>query len=139
MNRPTRRADARALTLGTLVGLAVASVVAWRLGGAEGTGVLAGYLTASCLSALGVAWQVHLLRTRPAQVMSAVVGAFLAKLAVVLLGAVVFRFVEPAGRHVEWRSFLVAFAAGALVVVAAGSLEALWTLRRGMKEERSAA
>ena len=139
MNRPTQRSTALGLTFGTLAGLAAACAVAWRLGGAEGTGVLAGYLTAACLSALGVAWQAHALRTRPAGVMTATVGAFLAKLAVVLAGAVTFRYVEPAGRHVEWRSFLVAFAAGVLVVLAVGSLDNLRAFRRALKQGRSAA
>lgn len=132
MNRPTELR----LTLCTLAGLAAAGAVAWRLGGAEATGVLAGYLAGAFLSAVGAAWQGHLLRTRPEKVMGAMVGTFLAKLTVLLAAALAFRLVEPAGRHVEWRSFLIAFAVGVLVVLAAGVADTLRTLRQ---EKRSVA
>jgi|SoiMethySBSTD1v2_1073268.scaffolds.fasta_scaffold1087689_2 hypothetical protein len=123
------------LTVGTLAGLAVAAGIAWRLGGAVGTGVLGGYLMGASLSALGVAWQHHLLRTRPERVFSATVGVFVLKLAVLLCAALAFRYVEPAARQVDWRSFLVAFAAGVLLVIALGSMDTL----RILKQRRSAA
>ena len=85
------------LSLGTLCGLALAGGIAWRLGGALGTGVLGGYLL---------------------------------KLAVLLAAALVFRYVEPAARQVDWRGFLVAFAGGVMLVIAIGSLDTLRTLRQ---------
>ncbi len=123
------------LTLGTLVGLALAAAIAWRVGGASGTGVLAGYLTGASLSALGSMWQNQLLRTNPAKVLAATVCVFLVKLALLCVAAVLFRYVEPLARQVDWRAFLVAFAAGVVIVIAAGSLDTLRILR----ERRSVA
>jgi hypothetical protein len=123
------------LTLGTLVGLALAAAIAWRLGGASGTGILAGYLSGASLSALGSMWQNQLLRTNPAKVLAATVSVFLVKLALLSAAAVLFRYVEPLARQVNWRAFLVAFAAGVVVVTGAGSLDTLRILR----ERRSVA
>lgn len=123
------------LTLGTLAGLALAAGVAWRLGGALGTGVLGGYLLGASLSACGIALQNHYLRTRPERVMAATTGVFLLKLAMLLLSALVFRYVEPAARQVDWRAFLVAFVAGVVLLIAVGSLDTM----RILKERRSVA
>jgi hypothetical protein len=118
------------LSLGTLCGLALAGGIAWRLGGALGTGVLGGYLLGASLAGFGMAWQNHLLRTRPERVFAAMVAVFLLKLAVLLAAALVFRYVEPAARQVDWRGFLVAFAGGVMLVIAIGSLDTLRTLRQ---------
>jgi hypothetical protein len=123
------------LSLATLAGLALATLAAWRLGGAEGGGILSGYLVGAFLSAFGVAWQNHLLRTRPAKVFTATVSVFLLKLAVLLGAALAFRYVEAAAAQVEWRAFLVSFAAGVVLVTAIGSLDTL----RILKERRSVA
>jgi hypothetical protein len=123
------------LSLATLAGLALAAGIAWRIGGALGTGVLGGYLVGAFLSAFGVAWQNHLLRTNPAKVFTATVSVFLLKLAVLLGAALAFRYVEAASAQVEWRAFLVAFAAGVVLVLAIGSLDTL----RILKERRRVA
>ena len=122
------------LTLGTLLGMAGATLVAWQLGGALGTGVMAGALTGGALAGLGVAWQLHVLRTCPDKVFAATVSAFLAKIAVVLMGALLLRFFEPAARQADWRAFLIAFAVAVLFVGSLGSLDAL----RFLRERRAA-
>jgi hypothetical protein len=118
------------LTLGTLAGLGLAAVVAWRLGGALGTGVLGGYLLGASLSGFGVAWQNHLLRTQPKRVLTATVTVYLVKLACLLAAALVFRYVEPAARQVDWRAFLIAFATSVVLVNSIGSLDTLRILKQ---------
>jgi hypothetical protein len=130
----TQPSNAR-LWLSTLGGLALAVAVASRFGGAEGTGVIGGYLVGAMLAALGVAWQNHLLRTNPAKVFAATISLFLLKLAVLLAAALAFKYVEAAAAQVDWRAFLVAFAAGVLLVIAFGSLDTL----RILKQRRSVA
>ncbi len=117
------------LTLGTLLAMAVATTVAWQLGGALGTGVMGGALAGGALAGFGVAWQLHLLRTCPDKVFAATISTFLAKLAVVLLGTLFLRFFEPAARQADWRAFCVAFAAAVVFVNSLGSLDALRLLR----------
>lgn len=117
------------LTIGTLGGALIAMLCAWSMGGREGTGVLAGYLLGGSLSGFGMAWQMHLLRTRPQRVLLATVTVYLLKLATLLAAVLCFRYLEPAARYVEWRAFLVAFAGGILLVMVVGSLDTLALLR----------
>lgn len=122
-----------------IVALAVAGPVAWQLGGTLGFGVLAGFLCGASVAGLGVAWQQHVVRTRPEKVYSAHVLAFLFKLGAVLCGALVFRFVEQAAARVDWRSFLVTFAAAVLVVMVAGAFDTARVLREvALNRERGA-
>ena len=111
MSTRTRSQTTR-LTVATLVGAAAAGLVAFSLGGREGTGVMAGYLLGASLSGFGAAWQLHLLRRGSDKVFVATVSVFLLKLAVILAAALALRYLEPVARVAEWRSFLVAFAAG---------------------------
>ncbi len=118
------------LSLGSLAALAVALAVAWRLGGTLGAGVVAGFLLGAGMSGLGVLYERHLLLTRPERALTAFVVAFLAKLAVLVLGAVAFRFIEAAAMRVDWRSFLIAFAAAVAVVLPLGTLDAMRSFKR---------
>ena len=115
---------------GTLCAVAVAAVVAWRLGGAEGVGVGVGVAMGAGISMLGHEWQQHALRTRPEAAMRAMLVGFLFKLAVVLSGALAFRYLEPVAARVDWRAFVLAFAAGVLAVMVLGTLDSARALRR---------
>ena len=115
---------------GTLCAMAIAAVVAWRLGGPEGVGVGVGATMGAGISLLGHEWQRHALRTRPEKAMQAMVVGFLFKLAVVLMGALAFRFIEPVGAACDWRTFLLAFAAGVLAVMVLGTLDSARSLQR---------
>ncbi len=108
-----------------LAGTALSAVVAWQIGGPQGAGVLAGFLCGVTVSGLCLARQRHLLRHRPAQVLRGVAEGFALKLGFVLLGALTFRYVDAAAARVDWRSFLVAFAAAVVVVAAVGTVHAL--------------
>ena len=119
----------------TLLALAAAGALAWRLGGALGWGVLAGFLCGAALSAAAVCWQQQtLLRRGSAFVLSAFALAFLAKLIVVVGVTLVLRFVDgpgSIGSLVDWRAFLIAFPVAVLCVSSLGSIGTLRVLRTG--------
>lgn len=124
---------------GTLCTLALAAVVSWRLGGTEGIGVAVGTLMGAGISMLGHQWQQHALGTRPERAMSAMVVGFLFKLAIVTIGALAFRFIEPAAAVCDWRSFLLSFAAGVLAVMVLGTLESAFEAKRRIELKESQA
>lgn len=117
------------LTLATLVGLALASAVAWRLGGALGKGVMAGYLLGASLAVLGALAQRWVFMRRPDQSLAAFALGFLTKLTALFVFVLVFRFFEPLGGSVDWRSFAVSFAAAVALVVPFGAFDAVRILR----------
>lgn len=122
------------LILALLAAFVVALVCAARLGGALGSGVLAGYLLGAGLSGLGFLHQRHTLATRPERALSAAVLGFLVKLGALLFGALALRFLEPAGARVDWRSFVVAFAASVALVLPL----AAWTALREQRQRAAA-
>ena len=121
------------LTLACTVGAVAAAVVAWRLGGTLGTGVLAGYLLGAGVSGLGVLYQRHTLMVRPERMMQAVVVGFLAKLVFLFGATLVFRFVDAAAARADWRSFLAAFGVAVAIVLPLGSLDVVSFQKRRMK------
>lgn len=118
------------LILAMFLGTVAAAAVAWRLGGALGAGVLAGFLLGAGMSGLGVLWQRHVMLRRPERAMHAMALSLLAKLVALALGVACFRFVEVAGSRADWRSFLVAFGASVALVVPLGALDAVRVLAR---------
>lgn len=120
-------------TLITLLLLAAAGITAWQLGGALGAGVLAGALTGALFTGLSLLWQRHQLVHRPDRVLHAMVVGFLAKLVVILMAAFALRFLPALGALLDWRSFLVAFAAAAFALLAIGTADNL----RIAKERRA--
>lgn len=117
------------LSIALLVGLAAALAVALGAGGAVGTGVLVGYGAGAGLAALGSLLQAHTLARRPGRLLSVLAVAFLAKLALLLLGALAFRFIPAAAERVDWRSFVVAFGAAVALVLPFGTMDAARALR----------
>jgi len=110
--------------------LAAALVCASRLEGAQASGVIVGTLMGSGLSGLSFLYQRHVLLTRPEKVMQAAVVGFLVKLSTLLLGALAFRFVEPAGARVDWVTFVVAYGASVALVLPLATHLALREQRR---------
>jgi hypothetical protein len=113
-------------TLSTLLGLAGAALVAYRLGGAHGTGVIAGYLGGASLSLALVARQRRVLERAPQRALQTMVEGFLAKLAAIL-------FVPALRERCDLASFLLAFGAAALLALFPGTFENA----RRMKERRA--
>lgn len=107
----------------TLAGLAGAVVLALQLERAVGMGVVSGYLFGAAISLLGVAWQGHVARVRPRDVMRATVESFLAQLGALLVSGLSLRFVEPLAPHADWRAFLLAYAFAAFLCLVSGSFD----------------
>ena len=112
-------------TIATLAVIVIGAFLAFQLGGREGMGVVAGVLCGTSVSMLGAAWQRHSFRYRTKQAFQSVVEVFMFKLAFVLLGALSFRFIEAASARADWKTFLVTFAAVALVVQTAAVFESV--------------
>jgi hypothetical protein len=111
------------LTLLSLLGAAAAALLAWRLGGARGAGVLAGYLLGAGASVGGVLWQRRVLARRPERAFAALAAAFLGKLALLFACALCIRFVDALAERVDGRAFLVAFGVGVVLVLPLGAWE----------------
>jgi hypothetical protein len=107
--------------LSTLLGLAGAALVAYRLGDAHGTGVIAGYLAGASLSLALVSRQRRVLATRPQRALQTMVEGFLAKLAAVVLATLAILLVPALRQGCDLASFLLAFGAAAVIALLAGT------------------
>jgi hypothetical protein len=116
--------------IAVLVALAEALACAAELGGALGGGVVLGYLLGAAMSGLAFLYQRHVLATRPERALAALVAGFLAKLVALLLGALAFRYVEPAAVRADWRSFVIAYGAAVALVVPLATWAAVQEQRR---------
>lgn len=110
-------------TLGLAVGVLLAAVIGWLVGGPSGLGVFLGFLLGAGLAGLAVAWQAHCLRYRPERIARAQMEGFAIKLGSVALFAMAFRYVDPLAASVSWRTFLLAFAAAAVLVLPLSTLD----------------
>ncbi len=117
------------MSIATVVGLLVAAGVAWQLGGKVGAGVMLGFLLGAGMSGLGALYQRHILVTRPRDAFQGVAVSFGFKLVAMTLGALAFRYLEPAAARADWKSFLVAFAAAAALVMPFGAMGAAQAVR----------
>jgi len=124
-------------TIANLAVIVIGAFLAFQLGGREGMGVVAGVLCGTSVSMLGAAWQRHSFRYRTKQAFQSVVEVFMFKLAFVLLGALSFRFIEAASARADWKTFLVTFAAVALVVQTAAVFESVRLLSPSSKSAPS--
>ena len=107
-------------SLAVLGGALVAAPVAWSLGGAEGTGVAAGYLLAAAVALWGIETQRRTALQAPQKVWTAFVLAFFAKFGGLVAGTLLLRFVPDLGERCDWRMFLLSYGLTALVVLVAG-------------------
>ena len=116
-------------TLSTLAGLAAAISLAAFLGGAEGTGVLTGYLAGAAVTGACFVRQRRILRERPDRALRSMIEGFLVKLGAVV--AVVLAFVVfPALREVaDLKTFFLAFAGSMLLLLFTGTFENAQSLR----------
>lgn len=110
-------------TLVLLATLAVAGVLAWMQGGAVGGGILCGALAGAALTGLSVLRLRHAARYRPQQIFRAMVEGFLAKLAVLLFGALAFRGIDQLAARIDSKAFLLTFVSVALVILIPGTIE----------------
>jgi hypothetical protein len=117
-------------TVITLLGLGAAFWLAWRVGGALGGGIGAGFCSGAAISGLCVLRQQHTARYRPERVVRTVLEGFLFKLAFVLIGGLAFGLIESLGAVIDVRSFLISFAAAAAVVLISGTFETVQLLKQ---------
>ena len=110
-------------TLSTLLGLAGAALLAFRLGGAHGTGVVAGYLAGAGLTGALLARQRKILASNPKRALQSTVEGFLAKLGAVVLATLAILFVPGLRASCDLASFLLAFGAAVLLVLLPGTFE----------------
>ncbi len=110
-------------TLGLAVGVLVSAVVGWGLGGAQGWGAFAGFTFGATLSGLSVAWQAHCMRYRPERVMRAQMEGFAIKLGALGVFALTLSMVEPVANALNWRAFLLAYAAAVVIVLPLSTLD----------------
>ena len=110
-------------TTATLIGLGASLFVAWRLGGALGAGASAGFVVGAAVTGWGIVRQRRVIASRPGRALQALVEGFLAKLAVIVLATLALVLVPPLGAALDWRAFLVAFAAAVLIVLLPGTWE----------------
>jgi hypothetical protein len=110
-------------TLGLAAGVLVSAVIGWGLTGPSGLGVFLGFLLGAGLAGLSVAWQAHCMRYRPERLMRSQMEGFAVKLGAVGLFALAFRYFEPLSQSVDWRTFLLAFAAAAVIVLPLSTLD----------------
>jgi hypothetical protein len=121
-------------TLSTLAGLAAAlSLAAW-LGGAQGTGVLTGFLAGSTVTGACLMRQRKVLLARPDRALRSMIEGFLVKLGAVV--AVVIAFAAfPALREIaDLRSFFLAFAGSMLLLLFTGTFDNAQLLRERRAE-----
>ena len=118
-------------SIACLIAMALAIVIALQLGGVLGNGVLSGAGLGCAFSALGAIYMAHTLRTKPSQVLHTFSISFLAKLFVLVMGAMAFRYIPQAAERVDYRGFMVAYAAVIAILVPLGSFDAL----RGMRKQ----
>ena len=108
------------------LGVATAAWVSWTLGGATGAGTLIGALSGLALGTGGILWQRRLLAVGSKQALNAFVLTFLAKLLVVVAGAMALR---AAGGFADWIGFAVAFPTAVLWSTCTGWFGALPAVR----------
>jgi hypothetical protein len=113
-----------------LVLLPIAAIVAWYLGfeTPRGVAVLVGYGVGSAVSWWGIFYQRHTMMHRPERMSSATVIDFGVKLVVVLVGAIVLRYVPEFAAKCDWRAFLLTFAGISTVVLTFGTVDVVRAL-----------
>ena len=107
-------------TITTVLVLGLAALLAWRLGGIVGAGVLVGALGGTTIASVGASLQLKIAKTAPKRLFSAFTVGFLLKMFAALAGALALRYLPEAAALCDWQSFLLAFAVGAVCVMMAG-------------------
>lgn len=115
--------------IASLLGASVAALIAWKLGGVVGAGVMAGFLLGVGIAGLGLLYQRHALLYRPNQAMQALGVSMLAKFVTLLVGALAFRFVEAAAARADWKAFLLAYGVGVCFLMPFGARDLHATLK----------
>jgi len=117
----------------TLVGLAAALAVGFGLGGREGAGALAGFLSGATTAGLALLLQRRLARTRPELLVASVMASFLIKAFAMLASTLCVRYVPTLANAFDAVAFLFGFAGATLLVLGPATFDMLRTLDSGRK------
>ncbi len=117
----------------TLIGLAAALAVAFGLGGREGAGALAGFLTGASISGLALLLQRRLARTRPELLVPSVMASFLIKAFAMLASTLCVNYVPALRDAFDAVAFLFGFAGATLLVLGPATFDTLRSLDSGRK------
>jgi len=109
----------------TLAGLALAAVIGWSLGGTQGTGVLAGFCAGASVAGLCLVLQRKAAQQRPQLLLQAVLAGFLIKAFALLSLTLLVRLYTPLAEVCDALSFLLSFAATAIVILVPATLDTL--------------
>ena len=110
-------------TVTCLIGLGIAILVALQLGGAQGTGVMMGFLGGAGLTGLGVMAQRYMMLHMPERVFHVHLLAFLMKLGTVGIMAVLFKTNDALAQRADFGSFALSFAAAVAVILPVGAMD----------------
>jgi hypothetical protein len=114
------------LTVGILIAVAFA-VSAFD--GRERVGLWAGSVVGALMALIGASAQMYIARKHPKRVMDATVIGFLFLLTGLMASAVSVRFAPTLVEVADWQLFIVAYAAGALVPLLAGTVSSAAALK----------
>ena len=109
----------------TLAGLALAAVIGWGLGGTQGTGVLAGFCAGASVAGLCLVLQRKAAQQRPQLLLQAVLAGFLIKAFALLSLTLLVRLYTPLAEVCDALSFLLSFAATAILILVPATLDTL--------------
>ena len=93
-----------------------AALASWVIGGTAGVGIAVGFASGAAASAAGLFWQSRAWRTRPEHALLANVASFLASFVLLGAGGLAIRALDPHAHAVDWRTFLIGFAAAVALV-----------------------
>jgi hypothetical protein len=119
--------------LGLCAGALACALIAWNLEPRLAAGSALGWAVGTLAAVIGVRMQLRSLQARGPnsnRAMESMVVTFLAKLALLLCGALLLRYAEPAARWFDWMAYLIAFPCAVLLATTLGSLDLLQALRQ---------
>jgi len=112
----------------TLLLLALATGLAWYLGGRVGVGLMSGFLAGASIAGLSLALQRRIARERPRFVLHAAFAGFLLKAFALLAMTLVVALVPSIAAVCDAVAFLITFASAALAILLPATLDTLKTL-----------
>ena len=114
----------------SLLVVALAAVVAWRLGGVLGTGIIGGALLGTAVALLGHALLAHGVQSDLEAAFKAMLIAFAAKLFFLVASWVVLTQLPAAAQVADVQGFIAAYAFAAVTVLTIGSFDHLRAIQQ---------
>jgi hypothetical protein len=106
-------------------GLVAAVALGVGLGGSVGAGVAAGFAVGVSVALASALLQKRLAASKPQYLVHVLGGGFLVKIFALFALTLCVRFVAPLGEALEWRAFVLSFAAAVLALLPCTAWELL--------------